>query len=37
MVQAVVIPTNVFPAPQGKTIKPDLALPFPNTLPNIDQ
>lgn len=32
IVQAAVIPTSVFPAPQGKTMIPDLALPLPNIL-----
>ena len=34
MVQAAVIPTNVFPAPHGSTMIPDLALPFPNIFDN---
>ena len=34
IVQAAVIPTKVFPAPQGKTIIPDLARPLPNIFDN---
>jgi len=30
MVQQTVTPTKLLPAPQGKTITPERALPFPN-------